>query len=530
MARTTATNFTGALQFPYATAGTDLFKKEDVQTLALAVDSHDHSPGKGILVAGTALTWPLIAPNGAQLGAPAGNPNLFTIYQDLAVARFVSVGGSSANPSIILAVGGTATGPSPNYGLDVDFVASSSATGNIVGGLFRGATPAVSQTFNQYMGCYLLNPTRGAGSTIGSTYGLFVDPMTAGSSNNWGVYIGAPSGGSGVNVGLQNQGSTRLVGGVAVGANAAMPATNAIQIGSAADGGSISVGEFLIQRWNPNQLRLAGSAGTTQAGPLVIEAGGIDVTGNSTFRGQVSITGSNALIFSVSGYGWNGVSGQPIVQTAGSVVVNGGSLYLDSTMNNRIYWDGTYFQTNQGFVAAATGFHARDGSGNFFSGPSDQTIFGIWNPGQLRIKAATNGDLLAAGQITAEGGPVTGKGAYINSASSELIKTNVVELDPSASLARVLDPQMRPVQFEYTTTIAYGAVATAEPDPNAENPAWTNERLGFIAEEVNLVVPECVGMLADGSAHGFQEGPLISVLWAAVRALDARLKTLETPA
>jgi hypothetical protein len=52
MARLTATNYTGTLQFPYATAGTDLFRKEDVQTLALAVDQHDHSVGKGLGVSG----------------------------------------------------------------------------------------------------------------------------------------------------------------------------------------------------------------------------------------------------------------------------------------------------------------------------------------------------------------------------------------------------------------------------------------------------------------------------------------------
>jgi hypothetical protein len=50
MARTVATNFTSTLQFPKATAATDLFKKEDVQTLAEAVDQHDHSAGKGVVV------------------------------------------------------------------------------------------------------------------------------------------------------------------------------------------------------------------------------------------------------------------------------------------------------------------------------------------------------------------------------------------------------------------------------------------------------------------------------------------------
>lgn len=51
MARTTATNFSGGLQFPYATAATDLFHKEDLQTLAQAVDQHDHSSGKGLATA-----------------------------------------------------------------------------------------------------------------------------------------------------------------------------------------------------------------------------------------------------------------------------------------------------------------------------------------------------------------------------------------------------------------------------------------------------------------------------------------------
>jgi len=61
MARTTATNFSGGLQFPYATAATDLFKKEDVQTLALAVDGHDHSAGKGLTLPSGLITSTMIA-------------------------------------------------------------------------------------------------------------------------------------------------------------------------------------------------------------------------------------------------------------------------------------------------------------------------------------------------------------------------------------------------------------------------------------------------------------------------------------
>ena len=62
MARTAAVNFTGPLQFPYATAATDLFKKEDVQTVAVAVDAHDHTTGKGLPVGALA----------ANVAVPAG--------------------------------------------------------------------------------------------------------------------------------------------------------------------------------------------------------------------------------------------------------------------------------------------------------------------------------------------------------------------------------------------------------------------------------------------------------------------------
>jgi len=63
VARTNATNFTGPLQFPYANAGTDIFKKEDVQTLAQAVDQHDHTTGKGLPMAAGSI------PNGTITSA-----------------------------------------------------------------------------------------------------------------------------------------------------------------------------------------------------------------------------------------------------------------------------------------------------------------------------------------------------------------------------------------------------------------------------------------------------------------------------
>jgi hypothetical protein len=55
LTRTNAVNFAGALQFPMADAATDIFVKEDVQTLAKAVDQHDHSSGKGLVLPAGAI-------------------------------------------------------------------------------------------------------------------------------------------------------------------------------------------------------------------------------------------------------------------------------------------------------------------------------------------------------------------------------------------------------------------------------------------------------------------------------------------
>ena len=75
MARTNATNFTGGLQFPYATAAADLFKKEDVQVLAQAVDQHDHTTGKGVAVNTTPANASI---TNAMLASDVARANLLT--------------------------------------------------------------------------------------------------------------------------------------------------------------------------------------------------------------------------------------------------------------------------------------------------------------------------------------------------------------------------------------------------------------------------------------------------------------------
>jgi hypothetical protein len=92
MARTNAVNFSGGLQFPMANAATDLFKKEDVQTLALAVDGHDHSSGKGLILPASAI------PDGSITSAKIADGTIATAdIAANAVQQFL--GNYTANPT-----------------------------------------------------------------------------------------------------------------------------------------------------------------------------------------------------------------------------------------------------------------------------------------------------------------------------------------------------------------------------------------------------------------------------------------------
>ncbi|HYW86247.1 MAG TPA: hypothetical protein VFB50_00645 [Chloroflexota bacterium] len=81
MARTNATNYT-VNPYPYATAGTDIFKKEDVQGLAVAVDNHDHTAGRGLAIPAGAI------PNGTITSAMIANGTI--VAADIAAGTITS--------------------------------------------------------------------------------------------------------------------------------------------------------------------------------------------------------------------------------------------------------------------------------------------------------------------------------------------------------------------------------------------------------------------------------------------------------
>ena len=141
MARTNATNFTGALQFPYATAAADLFKKEDVQVLAQAVDQHTHDgTGKGLPVAPPAAGS--IPGSAIADGSITSDKILDATITAIDIAPNAIVGGNIAPSTIVTA----------------NLADNSVTSAKIVDGTIATADVAINAIQNQ-VGQYVAIPT-----------------------------------------------------------------------------------------------------------------------------------------------------------------------------------------------------------------------------------------------------------------------------------------------------------------------------------------------------------------------------------
>jgi hypothetical protein len=325
-----------------------------------------------------------------------------------------------------------------------------------------------------------------------------------------------------------------------------------------------------ITAWNPNQIRLTATAGITTPGVINSEltsGTGLQLNGSNidlAYPGNINIHSGHLyfadchlsnwnpnqarfygqllvdqditvgtdyhILFAVNGYGWKGISGYPVVYTAGSVGAGGGSVYLSSglTSDQRIYWDGAYIVSGREFRTDAS-YNFRSRGGTYYAGPSDQSTFQIWNPGEWRVTSSP-GNIRALGVSVSEGGGAQGAGAYVNTASLEMLKNTIVELTPEESLQRILDSRIRPVSFQYNDPpdpLKHHTKEETEPDPDAPYIHHPEERHGFITEEVFSVVPQAITVLDTGAPHGLMIEALVPILWSAIRRLDERLQQLE---
>lgn len=114
--------------------------------------------------------------------------------------------GATLNAYIGLNAAPSLSGNNNQYGVISQPTGSSSGTTELVGFWSQPNTAATAYTVTSAVNFHATGFIKGAGSTITSAYGLLVDSLTQGGTNNYGIYINAPSGGSTINAGIVNLG------------------------------------------------------------------------------------------------------------------------------------------------------------------------------------------------------------------------------------------------------------------------------------------------------------------------------------
>jgi hypothetical protein len=103
-----------------------------------------------------------------------------------------------------------------NWVVKMDATGTAGATGDTIGLRFFVQTASAAYTSNNLIGIRILPPQKNAPALVNNTYGLLIDPASSGSVSNYGVWIGAMSGGT-TNIGLYNTGTSQLQGVVGIG-------------------------------------------------------------------------------------------------------------------------------------------------------------------------------------------------------------------------------------------------------------------------------------------------------------------------
>ena len=341
-----------------------------------------------------------------------------------------------------------------------------------------------------------------------------------------------------------------------------------------------------ITRWNPAQLRLIGTAGVNIQGPVVIEGTSGLTAGGIIAAGPGGAIGSNGDVVAARspgvGYIWLGTNGQHYlgfdgsnyqmitsglvlggalncgaivssgtIQSGGNISAGGGGGFFTSSIiylnnpSNTMYLQQAGTNVMRIAVQSSSGggyWQFFDGAGGFYlnmaydtGGQIHYTGYNTLNATAWRIEGQSCGIQVGRSNLELQAVThfLTGGACYITldcsavsyaTRSSRKIKEGIVRLGDDAAMARVLDQRAHPVNFrwawaEWRKREAIGAA------PNS--PVPRNQQVGFVAEDMQYVVPEVVSYDSDtGEATGINYGALTAILWAAVRQLDRRVKAL----
>jgi len=102
--------------------------------------------------------------------------------------------GSAGLSTYSLRVAKSLTGATTMYGISSEGTIQSDVTTSAIAYLSGQPTAAAAFTLNGYYHFYMQQGSIGAGSAITNQFGLFVDSTLVGATNNYGVFLGIPSG------------------------------------------------------------------------------------------------------------------------------------------------------------------------------------------------------------------------------------------------------------------------------------------------------------------------------------------------
>jgi hypothetical protein len=117
------------------------------------------------------------------IGADPGGTDLLRVGGTSRLNTRTGVGGASVVTTMLQVLGDATTTGVNQYGIDVGFTGPSSATTAIFALRAQAATAAAAFTATSVAGLKVLGGAKGAGSTITTLYGLWIDDQTVGATN-----------------------------------------------------------------------------------------------------------------------------------------------------------------------------------------------------------------------------------------------------------------------------------------------------------------------------------------------------------
>jgi len=285
---------------------------------------------QGLVTSGTVYGLRVDGPNsvaanyGIYIQAPSNGTTNIGLYNGGTSQLQGNVGiGAAPSSWALLTVSGGTSGVA-QYGIQTIFTPTSAATSQALAVIAQVQTPAVTFTIGQVAALFAQGPVVGAGTSITTSYGLYVGPQGSSAvTTAYGAYVSAQSGATTNNVGIyaaQNS-SALLIGGSgtlptnSAGAGIAFYAATGAKISFYDNGGGtffglgINPSEFTVCMPATFAFRLNGMSGTvlaslTTAGALTL-ANNLTVTAGNVYLVNATTTvtsdGTNLLFFATGG-------------------------------------------------------------------------------------------------------------------------------------------------------------------------------------------------------------------------------------